>query len=264
MSKWSHATWNFKLWAYLKQLVTRELGIAAGIQSCGLTFLKASHTSSNQRQISSLTRPIIPQTITSPRPNVPFIPVSTSFCQFLVSMRDPAFLPPESPVCCPVLIGCKRFLTNGLSASRLAVGSGSGLRGWQILFSHFYNYLEGEHRTQSLPHRGIFKEDANDFFSPLKCVLPHSGHFCGLSYFLCVCVCLSLTYIVGIWTTAKVPDVVKIFLSRWGEMKQFLTFSPWPRVFILIFNRCQSISLLVVTICGSLPMYLNWLSLKKK
>lgn len=41
----------------------------------------------------------------------------------------PCFPSPESPVCCPVVIGCKRFLTNGLGASRLAVGRGSGLRG---------------------------------------------------------------------------------------------------------------------------------------
>lgn len=46
-------------------------------RNTGLTFLKASHTSSNQRQISSLISPITSQTITSPRPNVLFIPMST-------------------------------------------------------------------------------------------------------------------------------------------------------------------------------------------
>lgn len=55
----THATWNCKLRAYLKQLAMREFGIYAEIQSCGFTFLQGLTHQLQPRQISSPIRPII-------------------------------------------------------------------------------------------------------------------------------------------------------------------------------------------------------------
>lgn len=86
---------------------------------------KASHTSDNQRQISSPIKPIISQAIISPM----FL---LCFYDYLIlsapDLSDRICLPsPKSPFCCPVLIGYKRFFTNGHSTFLLAVGHDSGL-----------------------------------------------------------------------------------------------------------------------------------------
>lgn len=86
---------------------------------------KASHISYNQRQLSSPIGPIISQAIISPM----FL---LCFHDYLIlsapDLSDRTCLPSSKcPVCCPVLIGYKRFLTNGCSTSLLAVGHNSVL-----------------------------------------------------------------------------------------------------------------------------------------